>query len=161
MTDTKTAKAKTTTKPAPKAETETEFTADAFAMTGYEMPEAVREWAQTSIDNAKQVYGKFRKASEAMTDLTEETLTVGRDGLTDLNLKALDSAKASADAGFALMRDLFAAKTVAEAVELQTTYARERFEALSGQTKEFHEAASKLAEDLSKPVKDAYSREFG
>jgi len=169
MTETKTPKPKAapkTANAAPKTETPadvfaiTGFEIPGFEMPGFEMPEAARQWAETGIDNVRKAYGSIREASEKVTDLAEEALTVSRDGITDLNMKALDNAKASADAGFAFLREMLGAKTVAEAVELQSRFARERMEALTGQTREFHDAATKLAQDFSKPISQAFNRDF-
>jgi phasin family protein len=70
----------------------------------------------------------------------------------------MDAAKANIDAGFAFMKDFMAVKSVSEAVELQTAFARERFDASSAQAKDMQAKVTKMTEEATKPVKDAMAK---
>ena len=49
-------------------------------------------------------------------------------------------------------------KSVSEAVELQTAFARKQYEALMGQSKELGEVASKVAQDSAKPLNEGVQK---
>ncbi|WP_299810771.1 phasin [uncultured Roseibium sp.] len=133
---------------------------EAFAMPKMEVPAAFREATEKGIENARDAYAKVKTAAEDATDLMEDTFETSRQGVVEFNHKAVDAAKANTDAAFTFFKDLMSAKSVAEAIELQSTFAREQFEAVSSQTKEMQEMATKLGTDVSAPVKEAFEKSF-
>ncbi|SHO62655.1 phasin [Pseudoxanthobacter soli DSM 19599] len=132
--------------------------ADPFTMPSVEFPPAVREMAEKSVAQAKEAYAKFKTAAEEATDALEDTYESTRKGVIEFNFKALDAAKTNTDATFDFIKEIISAKSVAEAIELQTSFARKQFEALSGQAKEFQELATKIASESGSPLKDAFSK---
>ncbi|AMN54898.1 MULTISPECIES: phasin [Stappiaceae] len=166
MTDTTTT---APAKPAPKARTTKAKTAaagvafpdfEAFAMPKMEVPAMFREATEKGIENAREAYAKVKNAAEDATDLMEDTFETSRQGVVEFNHKAVDAAKANADATFTFVKDIMSAKSLAEAIELQSTFARQQFDALSAQSKEMHELATKLGTDVSAPVKEAFEKSF-
>lgn len=147
-----------TAKAAPAAASFPNF--EAFSMPNMEVPAAFREATEKGVENAREAYAKIKTAAEDATDLMEDTFETSRQGVVEFNHKAVDAAKANADAAFSFMKDLMAAKSVAEAIELQSSYAREQFDALSTQTKDMQEFATKLSTDVTAPVKEAVEKTF-
>ncbi|WP_420412055.1 phasin [Roseibium sp.] len=133
---------------------------EAFAMPKMEVPAAFREVTEKGIENAREAYAKVKTAAEDATDLMEDTFETSRQGVVEFNHKAVDAAKANVDATFSFMKDIMSVKTVAEAIELQSTFARQQFDTLSAQTKEMQELATKLGTDVSAPVKEAVEKSF-
>lgn len=160
----------TTAKPASKARTSKAKAApasvapfadlEAFAMPKMEVPAAFREATEKGIENARDAYAKVKTAAEDATDLMEDTFETSRQGVVEFNHKAVDAAKTNADAAFTFIKDIMSVKTLAEAIELQSTFARQQFDALSAQSKEMQELASKLGTDVSAPVKEAVEKAF-
>jgi len=126
-----------------------------FELPTAEVPAAFRELAEKSVEQAKAGYAKLKAAAEEATDLLEETYETARAGALELNTKSLEAVKTNTDAAFGFAKELFAVKTLAEAVELQTSFARKQFEAVTAQIKELQETAKKVATDSSAPVKAA------
>ena len=166
MTDTTTT---APAKPAPKARTTKAKTAaagvafpdfEAFAMPKMEVPAMFREATEKGIENAREAYAKVKNAAEDATDLMEDTFETSRQGVVEFNHKAVDAAKANADATFTFVKDIMSAKSLAEAIELQSTFARQQFDALSAQSKDLHELATKFGTDVSAPVKEAFEKSF-
>ncbi len=149
----KTTAPKTVRKPAAKSEV-----TDVFGMTNVEMPEIFREAAEKSARQAKDAYEKMRTAAEEATDILEDQFETGRTSFIALNSKALDAAQANADASFKFARDVLAVKTFAEAIELQTAFARQQYDLMSAQAKEMQELVQKVATEQTAPVKDAFSK---
>ncbi|WP_298820966.1 phasin [uncultured Roseibium sp.] len=133
---------------------------EAFAMPNMEVPVAFREATEKGIENAREAYAKVKTAAEDATDLMEDTFETSRQGVVEFNHKAVDAAKANTDAAFTFVKDIMSAKTVAEAIELQSSFARQQFDAMSAQTKEMQDLATKLGTDVSAPVKEAFEKSF-
>lgn len=120
-----------------------------------EVPAAFREIAEKSLSQAKDAYEKSKLMAEEATDVLEDTYAASTKGTLTLMTKAIDQAKASTDASFEFTKSIFGAKSVAELVELNTAFARSQFEAMTAQSKELTELATKIANDAAAPMKAA------
>ena len=156
MTDT-TAKSK-----ARKATNEFESTMDSFAksMPTFEMPTAWREAAEKGTTQARDAYARFKAVAEAGTEITEAAMSTARDNAAVVGLKAIEATKTNADATFSFLKDLFGAKSIAEAVEVQATFARRQFDTFSAQAKEFQDLTQKVMTETSKPGREAFEKMF-
>ena len=123
-----------------------------------EIPAVFRDFAEKAVAQAKTSFGKLKEAAEEATDAIEDTYETARSGLLELNGKSLDAVKANSDAMYGFAKSLLAVKTFAEAIELQSTFVRQQFEAISAQAKELQEMAGKVASETSKPAKDALAK---
>ncbi|WP_108662590.1 phasin family protein [Acuticoccus kandeliae] len=130
----------------------------ASVLPGTDAPNMVREMAVQGIAAARNVYETARNAAEEATDMMEDTYENARKSFTEMNLKLIDQAQANADRVFAFAKEVAGAKTVSEAVELQTKFAREQFEAFASQARELQETAQKLASETAGPMKDAWEK---
>lgn len=146
MTTTKTAK--------PGKATATPFEAFSFPAPNFEVPAAFRDFAEKSVSTARDTYEKMKSAADDATGLVEETLETAREGAFAIGVKTLDAAKTNTDASFALARDMFAAKSLSEVIELQSTFARKQFDVFTAQFKEFQALSEKLVTETTKPVTD-------
>jgi phasin len=126
-----------------------------FELPTAEVPAAFREIAEKSVEQAKASYAKLKAAAEEATDLIEDTYETARAGALEYNTKSLEAVKTNSDAAFSFAKELFAVKTIAEVVELQTAFARKQFEAVTAQIKDLQETAKKVATDTTAPVKAA------
>nr|WP_306265099.1 phasin [Pararhizobium sp. IMCC3301] len=126
-----------------------------FDMQNFEVPAMVRDMAEKAVSQSKDGYAKAKAAAEDSFDMVEETLETVRETSLEVQQKAMDNAKASTDAVYDFFKDMFGVKSVSEAVELQTSFARQQFEMLSAQTKDMSELAGKAATESFKPAKDA------
>jgi phasin len=123
-----------------------------------EVPAAFREMAEQGVAQAKAGYEKMKTAAEETTDMIEDSYETARAGMVEYNLKAIEAAKTNTDAMFAFAKDFVGVKTFAEAVELQTAFARKHFETMTAQTKDLQAIATKVATESVQPVKDAVSK---
>ena len=129
-----------------------------FDMPKVEVPEAVREFAEKGVKQAKENYDKFKAAAEETTDLLETAYTAASKGATEFNLKALEALRANVNASFDYTRELFASKSLSEAVELSASHMRKQFETLSVQAKTFSTLAQKIATETAEPIKAGMSK---
>ena len=143
---------------APKAKAATK---DAFAFAGMpamDVPPAFRDMAENTVEQSKQAYEKFKTSAEEATTLLNDTAEKTRDGVTKFNEKALDVAKTNTDATLAHVKDVMAVKTFAEAIELQTAFAKTQFDAFEDQAKVFEKMTKELTEDTTAPYKAAFKK---
>jgi len=132
----------------------------AFPTPSFEVPVAVREFAEKSVSQARDAYAKLKDAADDATGLVEETLETVREGTFAIGVRALDAAKSNTDASFALAKDLFGAKTMSEVIELQSKFARKQFDAFASQFKEFQSLTEKLVTDTTKPMTQQVEKTF-
>ena len=163
-TATKAKAAKTAEKTTEAAEAATEMAKSmmdaAFAYPKFEVPEMVRSFTEEGLKQTRDAYARAKTAAEEATDLLEESLETSRNSMREAQFKALDMAKANADATFDLMRKMLTATSVSDAVQLQTTFARERFEAFVDYSKDVQELVSKASADAGKPAKAIFEKSF-
>jgi phasin len=136
------------------------FDAAAFDLTKMEVPAALREGADKVVVQMKEGYAKLKTAAEEAGDLIEDTYATASTGVKDFNLKALEATRTNLNATFDHARDLMGVKTLAEVVELQSTFLRKQFETFQAQAKELSALAQKTATDTAQPVKEKVEKAF-
>lgn len=129
-----------------------------FSAQKLEIPETVREMAELGVERAKKNYDTFKNAAEEATDMMEDAYENARKGFVDLNMKAIENAQSNTDRAFSFAKQIVAAKSMSDAVELQTKFAREQFESFTAQMKDMQELATKVASESSAPVKDVWEK---
>ncbi|QIB35031.1 phasin [Ancylobacter pratisalsi] len=122
-------------------------------MPSLEVPAAVREMAEKSVQSAREAYEKMKASAEETTDLLEDTYTTASKGVTEYNTVALESLRSNVNAAFDYMSALMGTKSVSEAVELSTGHMRKQFDVLSAQAKELSTIAQKVATETAEPIK--------
>ena len=136
------------------------FETPKFDPSKVEVPEVFRDMAEKSVEQAKEGYARMRSAAEEATDLVEDTYLTATRGATEFNLKAIEAIRTNVNANFDYARELLAAKSFSEAVELSATHMRKQFETLTAQTKDFSSLAQKVATETSEPIKSSVSKNF-
>ncbi len=151
--------AKPVTKPKVKAaEKPANVVTEPFAMPNMEVPEIMRDFAEKTINQTRDAYANMRNAAEEATDVLEDTIENARRNLLDFNLKGIELAKTNSDAFFELSKKLMSAKSLSEVVELNSTFSRERYEALSEQTKNMQGFVTDMTSEAMQPMKDAFEK---
>lgn len=115
---------------------------------------AVRDFAQKGVDQAQQNAAQMRDVAASAASNLQDAATKSSKGFQELSLKTLEIARSNLNAHFDFMDALFKAKSLSQAVELQSAYAKKQVEALGAQTKELSSIAQKAVTDGSKPFQD-------
>jgi phasin len=133
---------------------------EAFNMTmpSAEIPAVFRDFAEKALTGSKEAYAKMKTAAEEATEAFEDSFETTRSGMLEISQKSLDAAKTNTDATFNFFKELLTVKTFAEALELQTSFAKKQTEVVTAQVKEFQELSQKFATDASRPVKASYEK---
>lgn len=117
------------------------------------MTDSYREMADKSVNQTKEAYAKAKTVAEDATKAIESTLETAQAGTVELSLKAIDAARGNVEHSLSHMEALLGVKSVAQMIELQTSFFRKQAEMMADQAKAMQEATRKVAEDVSKPVK--------
>ena len=156
-------KAKPTTTPftgnTPKFEIPS-FDLPKFEVPNFEVPAAFREFAEKGVSQAKANWEKVKAATEETTDLLEDSYTTASKGTADYGLKLIEIGRANSNAAFDYAGQLMTVKSLSEAVELSTSYARKQFDAMSAQSKELATLAQKVATETVEPIKEGVASAF-
>lgn len=132
--------------------------AEAWSVPSYEVPEAFRAMTEQGVEQARESYSRMKAVAEEATDVVEETFETTRDSVLALQLRSLDAAKANTDAYFDLTRKLLGTRSVADALQLQTSFARDRFEAFADYAKDVQTGVAKLSEEAARPAQQAFNK---
>jgi hypothetical protein len=117
-----------------------------------QVPAAVRAAAQASVSQAKEAFARMKSATEAATGIFSETLeAIQLDGVS-MTLKAIEVAKANADASFDFLAAYIGAKTIADGIKVQNAYARKQFDVFGVHLKDLEDAPQKAALDIAGPA---------
>jgi phasin len=129
-----------------------------FTFSNFEFPEFVRSFAEQGLNQTREAYARMKSAAEETTDILEDSMETTRESVREVQFKALDMAKANSDAAFALFKQLLSTTSVADAVQLQTAFARERFEALVDYSKDVQATVTKAGSEAAKPAKAIFDK---
>ena len=120
----------------------------------------LREMTERGMDQAKAAYDQFKGSAQEAVELLDGSATALKTGGTEFNLKAIEFAQSNLNAGFDFARQVAAVKDVNEFVELQSTFARDRFAAYTQQARDLGELSVKVAEGASKPLAEGVKKSF-
>lgn len=132
--------------------------ADMFQVQPMEMPPVFRDMTEKSVAQVREAYDKVKTSAEEASDMVEDTFETTRKGMMDFNMKTLEVTKANTDATYDFFKKALGAKSIAETVELQTSFARECMDTFTAQAKDMQAFGQQFAEDVSKPAKDSIEK---
>ena len=117
-----------------------------------------RAFAEKGVEQTKEAYSKMKANAEDAQKVLESTFETARSASSDLSLKSIAAMRANSEAAFSHLEALVGVKSVSEFLELQTAYLRKRVEMTVEQAKDMQALSSKAAEEVGKPVKDAFEK---
>lgn len=136
----------------------TKKTDDVFSLSSFDpakFTDSFRDFAEKGAVQSKEAYAKMKTAAEEATKTVEATLESAQSGSVELGLKAIDALRTNAENSLSHMEALLGVKSLSEFVELQTSFVRKQAELAVEQAKSMQEATKKVAENVTKPGKDA------
>jgi phasin len=119
-----------------------------------------REFAEKGVAQSKEAYSRIKTAAEDATKTMETTMDTAQAGTVELGLKAIDTMRVNTENTFAHFEALLGVKSVAELMELQTSFVRKQIETGVEQAKSWQESVRKVSEDVAKPGKAAVEKTF-
>ena len=123
-----------------------------------QMPEAVRVLAEKNIAQTREMYERSKDALETVLESWERTFDAAGQGAVALNRKVIDITQRNINAGFDFAKSLVGAKTLAEAMELHSTYWSKQLNALRAQAEEVRDLSTRVTSDVVEPAKAQVKR---
>lgn len=133
-------------------------TAARAADSGPMVPDSVREAVETGVTQAKKSYDRVKASAEEATEALEESFAAAMRGANDFNEQVMDAFKTDARAQFDLVRDLAAAATPAEALELQSKFLYERIDAAQARSAALAKLVSRFTSEAAEPMRASVVR---
>jgi phasin len=133
-------------------------TDDVFSIASFDpskFAESFRDFAEKGAQQSKDAYAKLKTAGEEAGKTLEATVQTAQAGTVEIGLKAIDALRVNAESSLSHMEALLGVKSVAEFVELQTSFLRKQAELAVDQAKSMQETTKQVAEKLAKPSKEA------
>jgi hypothetical protein len=123
--------------------------------------EALRELAEQAVIRAKTGFERVREVVDGTGVAIGDACEIARAGFVEINARSLAALQEHTDAAHAHALDLLAVSTLAEAIELNSSYLRRRFEAFSAQAKGLQAVAVRRAGEAMVPTGEAFGRALG
>ena len=131
-----------------------------FEMPKLEIPAAFREFAEKGVSQAKDNWEKMKAATEDASDLLEDSYATASKGASDYGVKLIEAARANTNAYFDFATEFMTVKSLSEAVELSTAYARKQYDTMGAQWKELSTLAQKVTSESVEPIKEGVTNAF-
>ena len=123
-----------------------------------QMPEAVRVFAEKNIAQSREIYERSKDALESVLESWERTFDAAGQGAVALNRKVIDITRRNISSGFDFAKSLVGAKTLAEAMELHSSYWSKQLNTLRAQAEEMRDLSTRVTSDVVEPAKAQVKR---
>jgi len=123
-----------------------------------QMPEAVRVIAEKNIAQSRELFERSKDAFEKVLERWEKTFDAAGQGAVALNRKMVDITQRNINSGFDFAKSLIGAKSVAEAMELHSTYWQKQLNTLKAQADEMRDLSTRVTADVAEPAKAQVKR---
>jgi hypothetical protein len=119
---------------------------------------AAKKARGTHRKSVAQTRELYEQSLEAVLESWESFVVAAGQGAVALNRKAIHIARRNINTGFGLAESLAGAKSLPEAMELQATYWRKQLGELASQAGEMRTLSTKVATDVTAPIKAQVTR---
>ena len=123
-----------------------------------QMPEAMRVFAEKNIAQSREIYERSKDALESVLESWERTFDAAGQGAVALNRKVIDITRRNISSVFDFAKSLAGAKTLAEAMELHSSYWSKQLNALRAQAEEMRDLSTRVTSDVVEPAKAQVKR---
>ena len=123
-----------------------------------EVPEAAREFVKKTAGTAKERAADFHAGSEKVTDAIETAVAGSVSEVAKISRNIQQAIYQDTEAFFAGIDRLASAKSLNEAVQIQSDLVRERGEVLVSRAKSSSEYLGKLVADGAKTAQDNFAK---
>lgn len=133
-------------------------TEDAFSISAFDpskFTDNFRDFAEKGSVKTKEALAKVKEATEEAGKTVEATLVNAQAGTVEFGKKAIEVLRTNTENSYSHLESLLGAKSVSEFFELQTGFIRKQTELAVEQAKSLSETSKKIAEQVTKPGKDA------
>lgn len=134
------------------------FTDDIFSFSAFDpakLSQGWREFSDTSTTQSRDPYGRMKTAAEEATRTLQSTIHSAQAGSMEIGLKAIDALRANTEMSLTHLQQLMGVTSMSEFLQLQASFVRRQTEMTVEQARSMQEAAQKVADDVTRPGRDA------
>jgi phasin len=117
-----------------------------------------RAFTEKGVEQSKEAYARLKSNAETAQKALESTFETTRAASNELSLKTIAALRANSETYFSHLEALVGVKSLSELIELQTAFVRKSIETAVDQSKELQAVSTKAAEEVAKPMRDAFER---
>ena len=114
--------------------------------------ETAKDFAQQGAAYSKDIYEKTKTATEETNKVLGQTYSAATKGAMDFNLQWIEMARVNANSAFDFARQLIAAKSPSEFLELAAAHGRKQLETFTEQAQQLTSLAQKVTTNAVQPV---------
>ena len=116
--------------------------------------QAAKDFAQQGADYSKNLAEKSEAVAGAATKSLQQTYSTVASGAADFNAQWIEMVRTNTNASLDFARELIAAKSPSEFLELSTAHTRKQFETFAQQAQQLAGLAQKATTDAIKPMQE-------
>ena len=124
-------------------------TAEAISAAGQE---TLRSFAKAGTEGYEKAFGGLREKAEEMFKVYGDLADSGKQNMEAISGQWMSFAKQMMDSNVQATKAILGAKSLNEAMELQTEYARGSFDGLMAQGTKVGELTTKVAQETAEPI---------
>lgn len=133
---------------------------ETLAAPAREMQESLRQAAEKGVAESRAAYARVKTSAEDATQSLETSYAAACEGVTAINAKTVEALRVNVEAGFGFLKALTGAKSLPEAMEVQTGHMRKQFDTLAIQARDMAALAQKIAKEAAAPIKAGIDKAF-
>lgn len=118
--------------------------------TPFEIPAAMREFTETSMNQARKAFDDYLAAAQKATQKFDESEAASKDSVQRMQEETLAFAEANVTASLELAQRLVRARDIQEMARIQQDYIKQQMAALADQSRRMTEIARSAARDSGK-----------
>lgn len=115
----------------------------------------MRDIGEKGVQQTRQAFERASAVAADASGAFQNAVATSSKTYKELGAKTVEMSRSNANAHFDFLGALLASKSINQAIELQTAYAREQMETFAEQTKELSTLAQKAMTESAKPMRDA------
>lgn len=124
------------------------------------IPEAVQAFAEDGVSKAREAYGKMNSVAKDGAKVLEEVMVAAHAGAKSIGEKVLRNTEVNTEAAFEAAHAIARAKTLPEAVRLQTSFVQQQLAAAGAQSRELFELSAKVAQQTLETMSTVATKTF-
>lgn len=128
---------------------------------GFDVPEATRDFVKRAAGTAKEKAADLHAGTEKVTSVIEDAVANSVSEAAKISRNVQQALRDDAETFFNGVDRLASAKSVNEAVQIQSDLVRSQGEVLLARAKSTTEYFGKVAADSAKSIQDSFAKGFG
>ncbi|MEM8539619.1 MAG: phasin family protein [Pseudomonadota bacterium] len=117
--------------------------------------EGLKKMAEDGLGKTKEAYEQAQAAFEQAQKEAEASMNTVQEHTSKISLAALEAVRSNTESSLSYMESLIGVKSIADVMEIQTSYARKQAEMATDTAKSMQALYQDAAQDVSAPAKDA------